>query len=82
MNVLSNNSLIFMQSLSTLDACVGSNTLVTLFILAQPSWRKRLVLLDEMMTCPRCLWSPLLTQKGGETHFLEFPENHFKTQSA
>lgn len=78
MNVLSNNSLIFMQSLSTLDAWVGSDILVTLFILTQPSWRKRLVLLDEMRTCPQCLWSPLLTQKGGATlRLLRVPRETF-----
>lgn len=40
MSVLANYSLIFTQLLSTLDAWVGSNTLMTLFILIQPSWRE------------------------------------------
>lgn len=40
MSVLANYSLLFTQLLSTLDAWVSSNTLMTLFILTQLYWRE------------------------------------------
>lgn len=40
MNVLAISLLMFIQLLSTLDAWVGSDTRMTLFIPTQPSWRE------------------------------------------
>lgn len=76
MSVLANYSLIFTQLLSTLDAWVGSNTLMTLFILIQPSWREA-VLLDGMLPFFQFSWSPLLTQEGTGTEISESQGNHF-----
>lgn len=79
MNVLSNNSLIFMQSLSTLDAWVGSDILVTLFILTQPSWRKRLVSGWNEDLSPVPLEPSAYTEGRGNTEIAQSPKrNIFK----
>lgn len=79
LNVVSNYSLTFIQLLSTLDAWVGSNTPMALFILTQHPG-ERLAFLDETIPFLQCHWNPLVIQcagRGGGRRFIRVPREPF-----
>lgn len=79
LNVVFNYSLTFIQLLSTLDAWVGSNTPMALFILTQHPG-ERLAFLDEMIPFLQCHWNPWLYSVVGEEvehRFIRVPREPF-----
>ena len=73
-NFLPNYSLIFIQLLSTVDAWVDSNTLMTLFILPNHPGEK----LEEMIPFLQSLWSLLPAQREGDnTEISQSPRRTF-----